>query len=558
MTWKYWPKKAFIKILLVFILMASWLFSDFLKEFILKTVMANPETTIPQSDKISKEISQKYGIVDNALVLNAKNNVADRIEVEVGDRTTPNNFLPQVKIKRWDDEVNVSYQLIENEKEIPQIEFDKEKIIWSKGKIESHFYDLPISEEHPEGGYELEVVLKEKPASNIIEFSLADKGVDYFYQSPLNQEPLPPNGISATETDIYDKDGKSITHRPENVVGSYAVYASENKANYVGGKEYKTGKVGHIYRPKIFDAEGTEVWGKLHIENGILSVTIPQDFLDKAVYPVIVDPTFGYETLGGSRDTELGNGDMRGSLFASGGSGDVTYKLGVYTAGGNFVGGTGSVIDNFSFIDDWIEANIVGDCSIQDANYILVAWAIQDAAPGIVLYDSGATNQGKTASSTPNGFPSSVSFSNNNNKYSIYATYEEAAGGVSVSITPGGNIEYGTILGGQSKNTIDISETQTATNDGGATANFNIKTSGATNGTSWTVGSSAGNNVFVHEFSTNGGSNWTKFTAADSYQTLATGVDVEETVDLDLKITVPTNSDAQEKTITVTVQAVAP
>ncbi|MCR4275461.1 MAG: hypothetical protein NUV83_01770, partial [Candidatus Wolfebacteria bacterium] len=59
-----------------------------------------------------------------------------------------------------------------------------------------------------------------------------------------------------------------------------------------------TGKVGHIFRPKIIDSAGTEVWGDLHIENGILSVTIPQNFLDKAVYPVIVDPTFGYTTIG--------------------------------------------------------------------------------------------------------------------------------------------------------------------------------------------------------------------------------------------------------------------
>lgn len=128
----------------------------------------------------------------------------------------------------------------------------------------------------------------------------------------------------------------------------------------------------------------------------------------------------------------------------------------------------------------------------------------------------------------------------------------------SVAITPGGTITYGTIEGGQGKSTIDTSDTQTATNDGNTTENLNIMTSNATNGTSWTIGSSAGNNIFVHEFSINGGDSWTKFTAASNYQTLATGVIQSGTQDFDLRITVPTDSDAQEKSITITVQAVAP
>ncbi len=128
----------------------------------------------------------------------------------------------------------------------------------------------------------------------------------------------------------------------------------------------------------------------------------------------------------------------------------------------------------------------------------------------------------------------------------------------SVAISPGGTISYGTIVGGQSKSTIDVSATQTATNDGNATEKLNIKTSNATGGTGWAIGSSPGSNIFVHEFSTNDGGAWTKFTTADSYQTLATGVTESESVDFDLRITVPTDSDSQQKSITITVQAVAP
>ena len=125
----------------------------------------------------------------------------------------------------------------------------------------------------------------------------------------------------------------------------------------------------------------------------------------------------------------------------------------------------------------------------------------------------------------------------------------------SVAIAPGGTIEYGLVGGGVSKSTIDVAASQTATNDGNITTQLNIKSTNATGGTQWTIGSSAGTNIFVHEFSTNNGGDYTKFIAADSYQTLAVGVGVTAVEDLDLRITAPTDSDAQQKTITVTVQA---
>lgn len=125
----------------------------------------------------------------------------------------------------------------------------------------------------------------------------------------------------------------------------------------------------------------------------------------------------------------------------------------------------------------------------------------------------------------------------------------------SVTISPEGTIEYGIVPKGESKSTIQLGETRTATNNGNTTANFNIKTSKAVNGTEWSVGSGAGENIFVHEFSTNGGGAWTKFENDIDYKTLATGVEVDGTIDFDLRITVPTDSDTQQKTITITVQA---
>jgi len=130
---------------------------------------------------------------------------------------------------------------------------------------------------------------------------------------------------------------------------------------------------------------------------------------------------------------------------------------------------------------------------------------------------------------------------------------------VSVILTSSGTVSYGTIAANSSKSTSEISQTQTVQNDSGGTENLNIKTSNASGGTLWTLGSSTGNNIFVFEFKASGDADFTKFTTPGSYQTFATGVTASSTKSLDLRITTPTSSsDYQQKSITVTVQAVAP
>ncbi len=126
---------------------------------------------------------------------------------------------------------------------------------------------------------------------------------------------------------------------------------------------------------------------------------------------------------------------------------------------------------------------------------------------------------------------------------------------ISVTITTDGTISYGILNFGGQKSTIDVSDTQTAKNDGNIAEDFTITTSNAAGGTGWTLGSSSGINVFVHEFSTTGGSSWIKFTTADSYQSFVTNVAANTTQNFDLRVTTPSSSDAVSKTITVTILA---
>ncbi|KKT38937.1 MAG: Secreted protein [Candidatus Collierbacteria bacterium GW2011_GWF2_44_15] len=145
--------------------------------------------------------------------------------------------------------------------------------------------------------------------------------------------------------------------------------------------------------------------------------------------------------------------------------------------------------------------------------------------------------------------------------YTKYAEISVTAGGavISVVLDTDGSITYGTLaaLSSQDTTSSGLNDTQTARNDGTVTETFNIKTSNATGGTQWTLGSSAGSDIFVHEFSTNSGGAWTKFTTADSYQQLATGITSSSSQNFDLRITVPsTSTDFQQKNISVTIQAV--
>ena len=191
--------------------------------------------------KIINNLNSKYKLDKDKqfFVLTAKNNPKDRVEIELGDSKDATKFFPQQKISRWDNEANVSIRLKAFDGFSVKTETDKIKLVTPEKEV--HLYQV----EDGEGASEFEIVLNEKPRSNVMEFSVVDKDVEYFYQAPLTVEEI-----------------EQGANRPPEVEGSYAVYAKTSKVNYVGGKEYKTGKVGHIYRPKIVDSAGKEVWGE--------------------------------------------------------------------------------------------------------------------------------------------------------------------------------------------------------------------------------------------------------------------------------------------------------
>jgi hypothetical protein len=206
--------------------------------------------------------------------------VSGHLAAIVGDDLQP-DFYPQVKLKAWDNEANFSIRL---DTAISGSDFEENEdgsVSWYSpyGDVIGTFYYFD-DEEVENGCYEFELDLFDKPSSRIIPFTIRTKELDFFYQPALTQE----------EIDNGD-------FQPENVVGSYAVY-HKTKAN----NKYKTGKAFHIFRPWAEDSNGWKVWCELNIDvaTEILTITLPEDFYNDAVYPVKIDPTLGYTTVGAS------------------------------------------------------------------------------------------------------------------------------------------------------------------------------------------------------------------------------------------------------------------
>src|SRR3990167_7285944 len=193
---------------------------------------------------------------------------------------------PEVHLHKWNSEINLGIYYDKIQKAGQKV---GNRMEWKDQKEEIHAYPLEAQEGMEDGGLELEILLKEKPDTNKFVFQIdGAENLDFFYQPPLTQ----------ADTD-------EISYRPDNVVGSYAVYHKTKRDHRKGSTNYAVGKFAHIYRPKAIDANGVGVWAELNYESGTLSVIVPQSFLDGAVYPVKVDPTFGYTSIGGSNSSNI-------------------------------------------------------------------------------------------------------------------------------------------------------------------------------------------------------------------------------------------------------------
>ena len=380
---------------------------------------------------------EDFAIQNNTLVRDVADRVEDRISVEIGDSKS-DEFIPQAKILRWDNETNFSIRRDNGARSF--VERDG-KIVAESRDENVVIYELEPDEQNEDGGLEVELELPHRPKTNVFEFTLQTKGLNFYYQPELTE-----------------KEKAEGASQPENVIGSYAAYHTTKRDNRVGGKHYRTGKAFHIYRPKAIDADGAEVWCELNIDEqaGVLTVTVPQQWLNRASYPVRVDPTFGYTSMGGTNASlfSINFGGMinfiRGSFFSLSESGDVS-KI-TYGSGSKFDGDdrvSCAIYDESddSFIQSteiivtpsgtavWADLDFDVVESLTSGDYYLVAWgwhldpSIHMSGAANIRYDSSGAigiswRKDSDFGTWTDPFTGAPSLTTESRQYSIYATYE--------------------------------------------------------------------------------------------------------------------------------------
>jgi hypothetical protein len=166
--------------------------------------------------------------------------------------------VPSWGISRWD---SPGLRVVPADDEGFSVRGDKRRLLY-KGRKRSHRFTIL-----GDNSFEYDCILNKEPESNTVMLALEGaENYDFFRQPDWLKNPL--------------------------LAGSYAVYKKEN---LIGEG---TGKLCHIHRPKIIDSRGRWVWGDLSIAGDMLCITIPENWLSEARYPVIVDPVVGTSTVG--------------------------------------------------------------------------------------------------------------------------------------------------------------------------------------------------------------------------------------------------------------------
>lgn len=281
----------------------------------------------------------------------------------------------------------------------------------------------------------IDFLLNEKPDTNV--FCQPIEGAEnynWYYQPPLTPEEIAEGA-----------------ERPENVVGSYAVYHKTLANHRMGGVNYETGKAWHIYRPQVWSlsSSSTKEWAELGFNERTneLCVTVPQDFLDKAEYPVRVDPTFGYTSVGASNEIiATGGNDVYANVVTTPSDSGTVEKLTIYTGEFSndpelkpllYLSSTGALITNGVGPEKTL--------NVPSAQWVDFPFTVSSEPSPVastdhdigfisnsrnrLYYDTGSSGDGTHDLTNSYTSPQSISSGNSTHLHSIYATYTADAGG---------------------------------------------------------------------------------------------------------------------------------
>lgn len=380
----------------------------------------------------------------------------DNDEVIIGDELSLDtvNLKPKIKFTKWGKENSLSIiipdDLITDKK--PKLENNNKTLEIGDNKV--GFYFEPQDDEI---NFKFGLIFYEKPTTNTWTFQLERwEEFDFFYQPPLANV----NADGSSWEYMIDKEGNIVGGAKMSAEGSgsYAIYHKTKKDYAVGKTNYKNGKFGHYLRPKFIDANGISVWANLDIKDGVVTITIPQEFLENATYPTKANDIFGTDTYP-TEGWSAANYYQFHTLTTTTEAGVITqfswYGRRRNSANANVVVGlyqNGDVDYNENCPDErldyspalainsdtaqwWNGAAQVGYTLVASTKYWFVFCSNTDVN---VFRDTGAANTSATKSNSvyssppPNPFGSfSSSWITDNYKWSIYATYTPSgAGGI--------------------------------------------------------------------------------------------------------------------------------
>ena len=229
-------------------------------------------------------------VVDSQLISPTFTYKINDSSVTVGD-STKQDFKPILTFESLDSWFNIYFnndELISKE----SLTFIDEKVTYIINDYELWYY------QKDRNNFEFEIIITQPMKSNILTLGLDSYNLDFRKQLPLNQEYNKEDWDFINET--YSIKGKIELIRPLNIVNSYAVY-------YINTPKGLPNKAYHIYTNTVTDSKGNMIYTDLNIDakRNVYEIIIDQKYLDNAVYPLRVSPTFGKTSVG---ETGLGNG----------------------------------------------------------------------------------------------------------------------------------------------------------------------------------------------------------------------------------------------------------
>ena len=523
------------------------------------------------SISVSKNIEQaKFGIVVNPDGTYTYQYDKPKTKIKVGGDTS---FIPKIQTYKFDDSHWFSLELNGIGLFEPIVSVD--------GKIEGKAIDKDFSityaqtglipEFNDEGGLDIFITTGKDASNNVLEFTFDSLNIDAYFQPELTQAEIDEGAF-----------------RPEHVVNSIAFYCSDQGGvQEAGGIEWKTGKVGHLYRMMAhsYDGKVPDVWCDWSINGDVFSLTIPFDWYNdkKTKFPIIIAPvgdTFGYTSAGGSVHTGAGFGDrvwadLNTYSPASDGTSDslhayvscpyddsVNMRLGMYI-GTDFVDGSSVVINHNSSTPAWKSANV--SVSVFSASNYTMAALPDNNAIGL-HYDDTDVDRQYAVQDYASDFPDPITWTSltTDRTYSIYCTYTASAS-FDISNTP--NTENLGILaantsyyafGSAPSNPVDPGEcTFTITNNAAGACDLDMNMADFTGGVGWNIAGSVGENEVKITAYYEGQNPASGLVLTNSDQEFYDGLAGSATLDWDFKIETGTFTDGVAKSGVLTITAVA-